>query len=173
MRKPLLIYVPAFYLSPMQSRQRHSCRVIAAHAMDPAAWRSRRRANEYIPRRGSVMPGCRPEEELPQIQDSARDVAACQVCIHALQIRRSKNLPGQDTFAKTWSKALNLRFYLFQHVYRRAVGHMAVSPYRMLALWCAGAVEQARLREQDERPFRGLPISHRRFRSRDFLESPA
>src|SRR5580692_3619906 len=67
----------------------------------------------------------------------------------------------QNTFAESWSEALDLRLNGARHIGRRAVGNVTVGPYGVLSCGGAHAIEQARLRQQHKRRPReiGLPCS--------------
>src|SRR5215210_3799173 len=106
--------------------------VEAAHTMDSAARRSRRRANEH-PRvrcRVRVEAWQRASEELTDVLEAAVDVPADEVRVVALQFRRTRDRFCDDTIPKSRGETFDLPFDPLGHVLGRAVRDMTVSPKR-------------------------------------------
>src|ERR1700743_2666458 len=95
----------------LQTPQRHPRRVVAAHTVHSAAWWCRRRAEKKRGIARGIKPPARTQEELQPIDRAARNVAAFEIPVHVLQVRRWKDTPCQYALAKTSSEALHLRFH--------------------------------------------------------------
>ena len=119
-----------------------------------------------------MAPG-RAEEELAHVDGAAGDVAADKVRVHIFERARRKDAARENAIAKAGGETFDLGFEHWQHVYRGAVGHVAVSPSDVFARGSAGGIEERRLREEDERALRMTAVAHIVFRCGDFLEGAA
>ena len=130
-----------FDRSAIQATQRHLRRMITAHSMHATAGRSRRRTNIDIFRGSRVAPPSRPKQKLPQVQRAAINIAADEVRVDSLQLRRRKSTPRQHAIAKSWCEPLDLHFDFFQHVDIATIWHMAIRPSDVLPLWRARSIK--------------------------------
>src|SRR5258708_40237582 len=112
-------------------------------------------------------------EHLREVLHASIDITADVVGVVALHLHRAGGMPGQDTFAKAGGEALNLGLDALAHIDGRAVGDVAVCPHCLFASRGAGVIEEALLREQDERLFGMLSTPDRAFGSCDFFECSA
>src|SRR5437763_16173989 len=89
--------------------------------------------------------------QLPKICRAAVDVAACEIRIRFLEIRRGHLMTRKNTIAKSGSEALDLRLDRVRHVDLGAERDVAVTPKRMLATRRARFIEQTLLGDEHER----------------------
>src|SRR5216683_6934990 len=108
-------------------------RIEATHAMHATGGRRGGRAEVQTPIRCRVEPRCWPDEELPQVGDSAVDVAADVVGIVALDVGRRHDVTGEDARGEARGESLDLRLDSLAHVDRRSIRHMAIGPTDVLA----------------------------------------
>jgi hypothetical protein len=110
------------------------------------------------------MPPRWSKDKLPNIHESAPNVASNKVRVHALKIGGRKDAARQNAIAKARSKSLNLSFQPFEHVYFASVRHMTIGPGRMFSRWSPRAIKQTGLSQQNERTLGVLSHSDRLFR---------
>src|SRR5882762_4696019 len=149
------------------------CGVVAAHAVDSAAWWCGRGTDVEVADGGGVVAPGGAEEELAEIYGAAGDVAADQVGVHFFQGARGKDAAGQDAIAEAGGETFDLRFDGWQHVDGGAVGYVAIGPGDVLPCWGASGIEKAWLREQDERAIGVTAVAHVVFGGGDFLKAAA
>src|ERR1700722_7481645 len=147
--------------------------MIAAHAMHSSAGRSGCGANINVASRGGVVSPGWAKNKMANVHETARDVAADEISVHAFQICGRKNMPCQNAVAKARSEALNLMLESFKHVYLRSIRNVTISPRRVFACGGSRAIEQTRLSQQNERAFGMLPPAHRVFRLGNLIEAAA
>src|SRR5881397_435626 len=104
---------------------------------------------------------------------SAGDVAAGVVRVAMLDVARVHHAARKDALAETGREPLELRFDATRHVLRRAVGHVAVGPERVLPRWRTRGIEQTLLRDQHERALGMLATPQRGLGRRDVVERTA
>ena len=159
--------------SPLQAGEGLFCGVVAAHAMDPCARRRGRGADiDFSVGSVVVAPGWA-EEELAEVDGAARDVAADKVCVHIFEGAWRKNPASENAIAKAGGETFDLGFEHWQHVYRGAIGHVTVGPSNVFPRGSASGIEEARLREENERALGMTAVAHVVFRCGDFLEGAA
>ena len=88
---------------------------------------------------------------MPQVHVATVDVAAHEVGIPLLQLRRTGRTLGEYTLPEAGGEPLDLPLDPIRHVHRRSVRHMAVRPAGVMARRCARVIEVALLRDEDER----------------------
>ena len=125
-----------------------------AHAVYPTAGRRRSATEEDTGERGTVQAACGAEEELPQIECAAVEIAANQIGIMSFHAGGAEHMAAQNTLAEAGGEAFHLGFDGVRHVQGRAVGNMAIGPGGVLAGGRAGGVEESVLREEDK----GRPV---------------
>src|SRR5947207_725992 len=126
-------------------------RQVTAHAV--GTWARRRRGGAEVEprqRRGVAAP----RGELREQVRPARDVAADEIRVFALEVSGRARAAREDAVAKAGREALDLLLDCRTHVDGRAVRDVAVRPGRVLAGRGTGVVEETLLREQDEGPLR-------------------
>ncbi len=79
-------------------------------------------------------------------------------------------MASQHAIAKARCKALNLRFEAIGHIEGRSVRHVTVGPKCVLALWCAGWIEERWLRREHEWPFWMVPLQYQFLRLCDLVK---
>src|SRR5258708_2102401 len=82
-------------------------------------------------------------------------------------------MPRQDDIAKARSETLDLRLNRVGSILRGSVRYVAISPASMPTSRRTRGVEQARLRQKDERPFRQAPCPRVLFPNGDLFEAAA
>src|SRR3954465_16019302 len=93
----------------------------------------------------------RPGEDLSEIRRAAGDVSADEIRVAPLEVRGEERVARDDAVAKARRVPLDLRLDALAHVYRRAVGHMAVRPERMLSRGRTRRIEHRRLHGKNVR----------------------
>src|SRR5262245_60274287 len=147
----------------IQNRGEHGTgRMVTAHAVNAAAGRCRRGTNEHAFRRHCIRGQSKgwPSNDLSQVLNAAANIAADVIGIVFFEIRRRHDMSMQDAITESGRETLDLRLDAISHVDLRIARHMTVSPSRMLAGRCASLIEQARLREDNERAFRTSSLRH-------------
>jgi len=147
------------------------CGVVAAHAVDSAAWWRGGRAYIEVPDGGGVMAPGGAEEELAEIYGAAGDVATDQVGVHSSRAR-GKRCGGLERNRGSRGETFDLRFDGWEHIDGGAVGDVAVGPGDVLPCWGASGIEKGWLREQDERAIGVTAVAHVVFGGGDFLRRP-
>jgi len=110
---------------------------------------------------------------LSNVSDTSTHVASDEIAVHRFEVRGTKNAACQNAFTKSGSKSLNLALDFRQHIYRRSIRDVTVSPSSVLPVWRTRWIKQARLREQNERALGDLPVSRCTFRNNNFIEASA
>ena len=82
-------------------------------------------------------------------------------------------MPGENAIAEPRSEPLDLRFDRARHVFRRSMGDVAISPSGVLPGRSAGVIEQALLRDQNERSIGRTPLPDRRLMRGDLVDGAA
>ena len=149
------------------------CGVVAAHAVDSAAWWCGRGTDVEVADGGGVMAPGGAEKELAEIYGAAGDVATDQVGVHFFEVARGKDASSENAIAEAGGETLDLRFESLQHIDIGAVGHVTVRPCDVLPCWGASGIEKAWLREQDERAIGVTAVAHVVFGGGDFLKAAA
>src|ERR1700732_278308 len=149
------------------------CGVVAAHAVDSGAGGRGGGAEINVAGGGGVMTPRRAEEKLAEIEGAAGDVAADEVGVHFFEGGGGKDAAGENAIAESGSEALDLRFECFEHVDGGTVGDVAVGPGGVLPCRGAGRIEEAGVREQDERALGVASVPRFLFGGSDFRGTPA
>ena len=105
-----------------------------------------------------------PRPELPNILNSAVDVASDIVGIVLFHCGWRHDTARKDAVTKARCEALDLRFNAPGHIERRAAGDMAIGPGRVFSLWRARGIEQGLLDDNDVWPLRVLALPDGAFR---------
>ena len=119
------------------------------------------------------MPAGRTKKKLTDIHDAASNVAADEIRVHVLEVGGRKDAARQYAITEAGSEALNLVFEFLQHVDSRSVGHMAVSPCRVLTRGSARTIEKTGLSEKNERTIWMPAAAHGLFRISNLLKGSA
>ena len=83
----------------------------------------------------------RTKKQLAKRCGSAIDIAADEVGVSPLQLRRTANARGENGFKKPRGEPLDLRHDPLGHIEAGAVGDMAISPQSMLTRGRSGGIE--------------------------------
>src|SRR5690606_27069150 len=112
------------------------------------------------------------EDELLQGHGAGGEVAADEVGVVALEIRRREAVAADDAVAEPGREALDLGLDALGGVLGRAVGHVAVGPDGVEAGRRAGRVEEAGLGKDEKRALRDAPVPGRRLGGGDLVQGP-
>src|SRR5437763_15913233 len=111
--------------------------------------------------------------QLPKICRAAVDVAACEIRIRFLEIRRGHFVTRKNAIAKSRSEALDLRLDRARHVDLAAKRDVAISPKRMLAARRTRFIKRTLLRDEHEGSLGNFAIRYIALRSRNFINRSA
>src|SRR5438067_5037808 len=111
--------------------------------------------------------------QLPKICRAAVDVAACEIRIRFLEIRRGHFVTRKNTIAKSRSEALDLRLDRARHVDLAAKRDVAISPKRMLAARRTRFIKRTLLRDEHEGSLGNLAVCHVTLGSSNFIDRSA
>src|SRR5580765_1639420 len=129
-------------------------------------WRGRRTEEDTVQRR-AIQTGCGTQKNLAQVNRAAADVSSDQVRNVPFHVRRSHDRPRGDAILEAGSETFHLVFNRLGRVAGKSVGHMAVTPRRVLPCRSAGAIKQAGLSKENIRTVRNLALPWLPFRLAD------
>ena len=136
-----------------KTAQGQRCGVRTARAVDAAAGRRRRRAQEDVGVRGAVAAQANggPEQQLRSGERAGVDVAADEVAVVGGELRRRGHMASEHHVAEAGGEAFQLRLDRRRGVDHRTVGHVGVCPQGVLARRRPGRVALRRLHGEHER----------------------
>jgi hypothetical protein len=88
------------------------------------------------------------------------DIAADEVGVMVLEIRRPEDAASEDALAKARCESFDLSFNPGRKIGIPAVGNMAVRPGDVFSGRCTSPVEDSRLGDEHVGPFRNCSFPH-------------